>query len=162
MSIRRDWTFFHLQDCHMASIRQHYALTSNDRILSFDESVRYLRDSSEEERCYCPGCNREVHLSLSAHSFIHNTSQCCNYESYIRILEVLMLHERFKNRTKDFMIGTKRKVLCRKYKTCQFYSGSYDCWGEEMKRYNLKKIYDTCDYSTIVCAVQDNSTIFAL
>lgn len=31
-------------------------------------------------------------------------------------------------------------------KTCPFYSGTYSCWGEEVKRYDLKKLYTRCDY----------------
>lgn len=130
----------------MGSLRPHYALNQDDRLLSFNEAVRYLRDNGEPERCYCPGCNREVHISLQTGSFIHNTSRPCKPESYIHNLGVINLLQRFNSDDKSLRIGIKRKVLCRDSKTCPFYSGTYSCWGEEVKRYDLKKLYTRCDY----------------
>ena len=132
----------------MTPLRQHYSLTADDRLLHYDEAVRILRAQGEPDRYYCPGCNREVHISLNTRSFIHNTSRRCMPEIYIHNLAVHVLHSRFYDKAKDLTIGTKRTVLCRESKTCPFYSGGYECWGDDIVRYGLKKIYDICDYAS--------------
>ncbi len=130
----------------MTPLRQYYALNTDDRLLHYDEAVRVLRAQGEPERYYCPGCSREVHISLQTGSFIHNTSRHCQHKTYIHNLAVQIFHDRFNNETRDFMIGTKRRVLCWEYKSCPFYTGSYECWDDDIVRYDLKKIYDHCDY----------------
>lgn len=37
-------------------------------------------------------------------------------------------------------------MLCREYRTCRFYTGVYECRGEDVVRFDLKKICDRCDY----------------
>lgn len=130
----------------MTPLRQHYALDTDDRLVRYDDAVRILREQGESERYYCPGCNREVHISLSTRSFIHNTSRRCADEVYLRNLSVQMLRARFDDENRDFMIGTKRNVLCKDFRTCPFYAGGLECRGEDIVRFDLKKIYDRCDY----------------
>ena len=130
----------------MTPFRQHYALDTDDRLVRYDEAVRILREQGEPERYYCPGCNREVHISLSAQSFIHNTSRRCAHETYLSNLSVQMLRARFDDGNRDFMIGTKRNVLCKDFRTCPFYTGGYECRGVDIVCFDLKKIYDRCDY----------------
>ena len=130
----------------MPPLRQHYALDTDDRLVRYDEAVRILREQGEPERYYCPGCNREVHISLTTKSFIHNTSRHCVNETYIHNLAVQMLRARFDDGSRDFMIGTKRNVLCKDFRTCSFYTGGYECRGEDIVRFDLKKVYDRCDF----------------
>lgn len=130
----------------MTPLNQHYALSDDDRLLHYDEAARILRAQGEPERFFCPGCNRDVHINLTTQSFIHNTNRRCKPETYVHNLAVHMLHSRFYDKAKDFTIGTKRTVLCRESKTCPFYSGGYECWGDDTVRFDLKRIYDICDY----------------
>ena len=125
--------------------RLHYALLDDDRLIHISEAVAVLRVKGVAERYYCPGCSREVFMDIPSASFKHNSGQSCTYESYVHNLAVLMLKERFDDGG-TFGIGIKKMVQCRESKTCPFFRSGYDCWGEEVKRYDLKTILPQCDY----------------
>ena len=128
----------------MTPNRLRYALLDDDRLIHISEAVGVLRAKGEAERYYCPGCSREVSIDIPTSSFKHNSGRRCTYESYVHNLAVLMLKKRFDGG--DFRIGIKKMVQCREYKTCPFFRGGYECWGTEVKLYDLKTILPLCDY----------------
>lgn len=121
-----------------------YALNDNGQIVNVDDVPTGIHC-----KCYCPACKEPLIAKNKGtkrrHHFAHQSGKECNHavETMLHILAKEKIREAFLSKP-EFWIEYEYKSYCSKYKSCTFTRYS-ECYKSEIKRFNLKEYYDSCE-----------------
>lgn len=127
----------------MPKIKYHYALNENGDIVDIADVVK---EDRKNQRFFCINCGAEMVPKLGevrTRHFAHKTETLgCNSETYLHKLAKLLLKEKFYS-SKPFEIAYWQVVKCSHKSSCPFFKEE-ECKEKQLKFFNLKKYYDTC------------------
>ena len=127
----------------MATIKYHYALDENDRLVSIKQA--YL-ERNEGHTYHCVGCGAGMIARLGEvrnWHFAHRGDEAhCGTETYLHQLAKRRVKEIFE-KGPSFEVGYYRDVKCSDFGTCPF-AKKEDCHTYKLETFDLKAFYDTC------------------
>ena len=128
----------------MAGVKYNYALDEQGRLVSIKQA--HL-ERNEGHTYHCIGCGAGMIARLGEvrdWHFAHRGDEIhCGTETYLHMLAKRLIKEKFE-KDKSFMVGYHRDVKCSNQGTCPFAKDEI-CHTIELKTFDLKKFYDTCE-----------------
>lgn len=121
-----------------------YAFDSSGNFVHIDKVAKGLACD-----CYCPSCKEKLVAKNGGmkriHHFAHASGVDCErgYETMLHQLAKLRVQEAFLSK-EVFYIDFEYRSYCPHVKTCTFVRYG-NCYISTHKRFNLKKIYDSCE-----------------
>lgn len=135
----------------MKSVTYKYALDEDGKHVCIDDVKRENKDRHEYK---CLSCGGKMIARLgekNRHHFAHVSDEgFCNGETYLHRLSKWAIKKAFDNE-KNFQIAFYTDNYCIKKDECEFYD-SQGCYQEELKEFDLKEYYDTCEEE---CCIDD-------
>lgn len=121
-----------------------YAIDKEGRLVNVDDVPTGVYCN-----CICPACKEPLvaknNGTKKMHHFTHLTGSECDYayESMLHLIAKEKIREAFLSQA-EFSIEFMYKSYCKKSKQCKYIV--YDkCYTTEMRKYNLKDYYDSCE-----------------
>lgn len=121
-----------------------YALNPQNKLVSIEDVAKGLACE-----CHCPACNEKLIAkncgAKRIHHFSHASGTDCKgaYETMLHQLAKIKVQEAFLN--KDiFNVKFEYRSYCPNTKSCGFVRYD-DCYISEIKTFNLKLFYDSCE-----------------
>lgn len=127
----------------MATVKYHYALDENDRLVSIKQA--YL-ERNESHTYHCLGCGAGMISRLGevrTWHFAHRGDEDhCGTETYLHQLAKRRVKEKFEKEP-SFEVGYYRVVNCSDMGTCPF-AKEDECHIYKLETFDLKDFYDIC------------------
>ncbi|MBR2360239.1 MAG: hypothetical protein IKA75_07475 [Bacteroidaceae bacterium] len=122
-----------------------YAINSEGKIVHINEVP-----NGKKCECFCPSCKEKLIAKNQGktdrkYHFAHQSGTECDYavESMLHLLAKEKIRTAFLER-KEFWIEFEYKSYCSNLDNCDYICYS-ECCKKEIKRFDLKKFYDSCE-----------------